>query len=169
MLATDNNLRKKSHHPHYLYSILSFRNFQACNFTNKETFQKCFYRTQKHSPRSALQKKCQNPFFNKDAGWGLHFYLHALTFSWEFWELSKCSFFDRIPPVATSENIFKETASDLSPQRLLNRKINIIVLFFASLFRGSHQTMFCYWPKTLLKFIRKDLHYMASSLNIKLG
>ena len=100
MLATDNNLRKKPHHPHYLYSILSFRNFQACNFTNKETFQKCFYRTQKHSPRSALQKKCQNPFFNKDAGWGLHFYLLALTFSWEFWELFKCSFFDRIPPVA---------------------------------------------------------------------
>ena len=50
-----------------------------------------------------------------------------------------------------------------------NWKINIIVLFFASLFRGSHQAMFCCWPKTLLKFIRKDLHYMASSLNIKLG
>ena len=66
MLATDNNLRKKSHHPHYLYSILSFRNFQACNLTNKETFQKCFYRTQKQSPGSRQENNCARaPFLTR--------------------------------------------------------------------------------------------------------
>ena len=66
MLATDNNLRKKPHHPHYLYSILSFRNFQACNLTNKETFQKCFYRTQKQSPGSRQENNCARaPFLTR--------------------------------------------------------------------------------------------------------
>ena len=49
-------------------------------------------------------------------------------FSCEFFKIFKSNFFNRTPAVAASENTSKVTVSDLHPQILLNRKINIILL-----------------------------------------